>query len=37
MTGYLTKTKQNEDLKSARALTEYYMDTFLCSEYYLSH
>ena len=37
MTGYLTKTKQGEDLKSARALTEYYMDTFLCNEYYLKH
>ena len=37
MTNYLTKTKQNEDLKNPRALTDYYMDTFLCNEYYLNY
>ena len=37
MTGYLTKTKDNEDLKNPRALTDYYMDTFMCNEYYLNY
>ena len=37
MTDYLTKTKDNEDLKSPLALTEFYMDTFTCSEYYLDY
>ena len=32
-----TKSKDGQSLKDPGALTDYYMDTFLCTEYQLKH
>ena len=37
MFSYLTKTKDKQSLKDPSALTDYYMDTFLCTEFQLNH
>ena len=32
-----TKTKDNQSLRDPNALTDFYMDTFMCSEYQLKN